>query len=169
MIHRSVLLFVAIFALIGSGTGAFAHDDPTPHPGVHDDHDHHRVQLILVEHAVHITNVDQGETGPSIGDLIAWGPNPMFDHTNTNDTGATTQGVCTVFEPGGDCLLLETIVFTDGSTLQLQGIQPGQPQRSTRTIVGGSGQYLGAMGTVQVEPTDDLAVWTKTFDIWFED
>jgi hypothetical protein len=62
--------------------------------------------------------------------------------------------------------LLETIVFPDGSTLELQGVQPGTPMESTRTIVGGSGIYLGAYGVVTVEPTDDLEHWTKTFEIW---
>ncbi len=166
---RHLYLLVALVALALSPAIALAHDDPTPHPGLHDSDDHHRMQLVLVEHATHITNIDQGEQGPSVGDVILWGPNPMYDAANTTDTGATTQGVCTAFEPGGDCMLLETIAFPDGSTLQLQGIQPGQPRTSTRTIVGGSGQYLGAMGTVTVEPTTDRTVWTKTFDIWFED
>ncbi len=166
---RYLSALVALLALLALSATALAHDDPTPHPGLHDSDGHHRVQLVLIEHATHITNIDQGEAGPSIGDQIYWGPNPMYDETNTTDTGATTQGVCSAFEPGGDCMLLETIVFPDGSTLQLQGIQPGQPQSSTRIIVGGSGRYLGAMGTVTVEPTDDRTVWTKTFDILFED
>jgi hypothetical protein len=34
-----------------------------------------------------------------------------------------------------------------------------------RTIVGGSGRYLGATGTVAVSPSADLSVWTKTFEI----
>jgi hypothetical protein len=29
--------------------------------------------------------------------------------------------------------------------------------------------YLGAKGTVTVAPTDDLTVWTKTFEIWLDD
>ncbi len=68
----------------------------------------------------------------------------------------------------GDCLVIETILFPDGSTLELQGIQPGEPVASTRAIVGGSGAFLGAHGTVDVEPTDDLRYWTKSIDIWLD-
>lgn len=162
MRFRSFALLAMAVALVSAAAlPVSAHDGP--HHGNPD------IRMVLVEHAIHITNIDQGEQGPSIGDLVLWGPNPMYDETNSKDIGATTQGTCTAFEPGGDCILLETILFSNGSTLHLQGIQPGQPERSTRMIVGGSGDYLGAMGTVTVEPTDDLTQWTKTFEIWFED
>ena len=36
---------------------------------------------------------------------------------------------------------------------------------STRTIVGGSGNYLGATGQVTVEPTDNQQTWKKTIEI----
>jgi hypothetical protein len=62
-------------------------------------------------------------------------------------------------------VLAETIVFPDGSTLEIQGVQPGKPVPSMRTIVGGSGQYLGATGTIAVSPTEDLTVWTKKITI----
>lgn len=162
MVPRRLFLVLALLAVTAvAASPALAHD------GEH--HGDPDIRMVLVEHAIHITNLDNGDAGPSIGDVILWGPDPMYDETNTSDTGATTQGVCTAFEPGGDCILLETIVFSNGSTLHLQGIQPGQPETSTRMIVGGSGDYLGAIGMVTVEPTDDLTVWTKTFEIWFED
>lgn len=171
--RRLFMVFASIALAFMVAAPVTAHDDPTHHPDddfpAHASDDHHRVRMVLVEHAIHITNLDQGETGPSVGDVILWGPDPMFDETNTTDTGATTQGVCTAFEPGGDCILVETLVFANGSTLHLQGIQPGTPQTSTRAIIGGTGDYLGAMGIVTVEPTADLTVWTKTFDILFED
>ena len=124
------------------------------------------ITLILVEHATIINNIDGGEEGPSVGDLIVWGPNSLFDETNSSDTGATTQGVCTSLDETGQCLLLETIIFADGSTIELQGLQAAGSGDSYRTIVGGSGIYLGATGTVSVEPTDDLTTWVKTFEIW---
>ena len=122
------------------------------------------IVIVLVEDAGQVTTIDQGDAGPSAGDLIIWGPNPLHDETDS-DTDATTQGVCTAIH-SGDCLLIETIVFPDGSTLELQGVQPGTPMESTRSIVGGSGVYLGASGVVTVEPSADLSVWTKTFEIW---
>ena len=123
-------------------------------------------QLVLVERAASVTNVDGGDPGPSAGDMIIWGPNALYDESNTNDTGATTQGACIALDATGQCMLIETIVFPDGSTIQLQGVQAAGAGSSMRTIVGGSGQFLGATGTVQVEPTEDLTVWVKTFEIW---
>lgn len=120
--------------------------------------------LILVESAG--TIVDRfGDDGPSAGDIRVWGPNPLYDETATNDTGAVTQGSCIGINSEFDCLVNETIIFPDGSTLEIQGLQPGKPVASVRTIVGGTGQYLGATGTVSVSPSADLALWTKTFEI----
>lgn len=125
------------------------------------------VTLTLVERALHVTNIHRNATGVSLGDMIVWGPDPLYDATNTTDTGATTQGVCIVFDAASDdCLANETIVFADGSTLQIQGIQAGGAAASTRTVVGGSGRYRGASGTVHVAPTSDLSTWTKTFALW---
>jgi hypothetical protein len=123
--------------------------------------------LTLVEHALHITNIDLGASGPSVGDMIVWGPDPLYDAANSTDTGATTQGTCVVFDATtADCLANEVIVFADGSTLQIQGIQAGSTVTSTRVIIGGSGKYRGASGTVTVSPTSDRTVWTKTFALW---
>ena len=121
-------------------------------------------KLVLVESAG--TIVDRfGDDGPSAGDIRVWGPNPLFDETNTTDTGAVTRGSCIGLNSAFDCLLNETILFPDGSSLEIQGLQPGKPGPSVRTIVGGSGKYLGATGTVAVSPSADLSTWTKTFEI----
>ena len=122
--------------------------------------------LVLIEHASDVSNIDVGEAGPSAGDTIVWGPNALYDEADELDTGATTQGVCVALNATGQCMLMETILFADGSTIELQGIQAPGAGNSTRTIVGGSGQYRGATGSVEVEPTDDLTVWVKTFEIW---
>lgn len=120
--------------------------------------------LKLVEHAVHLTDIDHGDPGPSIGDVQVWGPNPLYDESDSVDTGATTQGICTALDMESDCIVTETIVFADGSTLQIQGVEfASAPSR--RTIVGGSGDYLGATGTVAVEPTQDQTKWVKTIEI----
>jgi hypothetical protein len=162
VVRRLVLLFV--FAALALTAPVAAHDDATPTAEGEPD-----IVMTLAEHAGSVTNIDIAPEGPSVGDQIIWGPNPLFDETGETDTGAVTQGVCTAFTVEGDCLLLETIVFPDGSTLELQGIQPGEAKPSTRTIVAGSGIYLGARGTVSVAPTEDRAVWTKTFEIWLDE
>lgn len=120
--------------------------------------------LKLIEHAVHLTNVDHGDPGPSVGDVQVWGPNPLFDEHDSADTGATTQGICTALNAAFDCIVTETIVFADGSTLQVQGVEFATAP-SRRTIIGGSGEFLGATGTVAVEPTRDQSKWVKTIEL----
>jgi hypothetical protein len=121
--------------------------------------------LILVEHADLVTEVDLGESGPSIGDMLVWEPNALYDEGDINDTGATTQGTCITFNAKGDCLAAETILFPDGSTIEFQGIDRGGGVPSARTIVGGSGRYLGAIGTMTAAPSADLLLWTKSIEI----
>lgn len=119
----------------------------------------------LVERADNVTTLDLGEAGTSPGDLTVWGPDPLYDEANETDTGALTHGSCMALNTAGDNHCTETVVFADGSTLEIQGIQKGSGEPSVTTIVGGSGVYLGAAGTLLVDPSDDFATWTKTFDI----
>jgi hypothetical protein len=130
-------------------------------PGVSDT----AATLILVEHADLVTEIDLGEPGPSVGDMLVWGPNALYDGDNATDTGATTQGTCIAFNASSDCLAAETILFSDGSTLEFQGIERGAGAPSARTIVGGSGRYLGAAGSMTAVPSADLTLWTKTIEI----
>src|SRR5687768_16411767 len=130
-------------------------------PGVSDT----AAALILIEHADLVTEIDLGEPGPSVGDMLVWGPNALYDEANATDTGATTQGTCIAFNAKSDCLAAETMLFSDGSTLEFQGIERGAGAPSARTIVGGSGRYLGAAGTMTAVPSADLTLWTKTIEI----
>jgi len=127
----------------------------TPSAGARD------ATLILIEHADLVSEIDLGEPGASVGDMLVWGPNALYDDANVNDTGATTQGTCIAFDATADCLAAETIVFQDGSTLEFQGIERDAAP-AVRTIVGGSGRYLGAIGTMTAAPSEDLSLWTKT-------
>lgn len=124
--------------------------------------------LHLVEHAVHLATIDHGDPGSSVGDVQVWGPNPLYDERDDADTGATTQGICTALNAAFDCIVTETIVFADGSTLQIQGVEYAAAP-SHRTIIGGSGDYLGATGTVAVEPTQDQSRWAKTIEVFLPD
>jgi hypothetical protein len=130
-------------------------------PGVSDT----AATLILVEHADLVTEIDLGEPGPSVGDMLVWGPNALYDADDVTDTGATTQGTCIAFNANADCLAAETILFPDGSTLEFQGIERGAGSPSARTIVGGSGRYLGTIGTMTAVPSADLMLWTKMIEI----
>jgi len=121
--------------------------------------------FILVERPEQVTILDLGESGTSPGDVTVWGPNPLFDEANKVDTGALTHGSCLSLNAAGDNHCLETVVFADGSTLAIQGIQRGSGEPSVTTIVGGSGTYRGATGTVSVDPSADYRTWTKTFEV----
>ncbi len=121
--------------------------------------------FILVERPERVTILDLGESGTSPGDVTVWGPNPLYDEANEADTGALTHGSCLSLNAAGDNHCLETVVFADGSTLAIQGIQRGSGEPSLTTIVGGSGTYRGATGTVSVDPSADYRTWTKTFEV----
>jgi hypothetical protein len=154
------LLVGAVAALVlvvagGIWMGPATAQDATPAAGID------RTTLVLIEHSDNATDVDVDANGPSVGDLRVWGPNPLYDERDAADTGAVTQGACIAINADWDCVLTETILFPDGSTLELQGVEHGSAT-STRTIVGGSGRYLGATGVMTVEPTDDLSLWRKT-------
>jgi hypothetical protein len=159
MLLATLLIVAAILTAAGSWVARTSAQDATPAASAG------TVRLVFVEHNDTMTDILQSKLGGSVGDLRVWGPNALYDEANAADTGATTQGTCVAHNPNFDCLVDETIVFPDGSTLEIQGIQLGGGQPSMRTIVGGSGQYLGATGTVAVAPTSDLSLWTKTLEI----
>jgi hypothetical protein len=121
--------------------------------------------FILVERPEQVTILDLGESGTSPGDLTVWGPNPLYDEANEMDTGALTHGSCMSLNTAGDNHCKETVLFADGSTLEIQGIQRGSGEPSLTTIIGGSGMYRGATGTVLVDPSADYQTWTKTFEV----
>jgi hypothetical protein len=158
-LSRMVAL-VALVVIVGSlwTTGG---DAQMATPGVPD----RAATLILVEHAELVTEIDLGEPGSSVGDLLVWGSNALYDGDNATDTGATTQGTCIAFNANSDCLAAETILFPDGSTIEFQGIERSGGVPSARTIVGGSGRYLGAIGTMAAVASADLLLWTKTIEI----
>jgi hypothetical protein len=155
-----LLTLVALGALVIAGGARAAHtaaEMSTPTAAASD------ATLILIEHADRVTEIDLGDPGASVGDMLVWGPNALYDDANVNDTGATTQGTCIAFNANSDCLAAETIVFPDGSTLEFQGIERGGAP-AARTIVGGSGRYLGAIGTMTASPSADLKLWIKTIE-----
>jgi hypothetical protein len=119
----------------------------------------------LVERPEQVTILDLGAPGKSAGDVTVWGPNPLYDEANAVDTGALTHGSCISLNTAGDNHCMETVLFADGSTLDIQGIQHGSGEPSLTTIVGGSGTYRGATGTVVVDPSADYRTWTKTFEV----
>jgi hypothetical protein len=159
--HVSRMVALVALVVIAGGLWTVGGDAQMATPGV----PARAATLILIEHADLVTEIDLGEPGSSVGDMLVWGPNALYDEPNATDTGATTQGTCIAFNANSDCLAAETILFPDGSTLEFQGIERGGGAPSARTIVGGSGRYLGAAGTMTAVPSADLTLWTKTIEI----
>ena len=158
--RTAALMLICLLAPVGAGF--VRAQDATPQAsGVGEPH-----TMVRVEHAIHRTTVDLGTPGPSIGDMLIWGPNPLYDEANVTDTGATDTGTCVWFDTAGDCLFYESIVFPDGSTMQTQGIQPAAAVPSEQVIIGGSGKYRGVTGVIHIVPSDDFRTWTRTFEIW---
>jgi hypothetical protein len=155
---RFAVMLVGVSALVGA-SGVVAQDaTPVASSGSSE-------TFTLVERALSVTIVDVGEAGPSAGDITVWGPNALYDEANEVDTGAVTQGSCLALVAGSMNHCTETVVFADGSTLEIQGVQRGPDETSVTTIVGGSGDWLGAAGTVTVTSNSDGTLWTKTFEI----
>jgi hypothetical protein len=125
--------------------------------------------LTLVERPEEETSVDLGEPGTSPGDLLLWGPNPLYDEANEVDSGAVTFGSCVLLNAAGDNHCMETIEFPDGSTIEIQGVQKVSGESTRTTIIGGSGTYRGATGTVTAGMSEDGTTWIKTFEIFLPD
>ncbi|MBA2469551.1 MAG: hypothetical protein H0V37_09120 [Chloroflexia bacterium] len=154
-------LLVGLAMLVPAGlAGAASAQEATP---VTDDS---AMVFTLVERADFVTILDLGDPGTSPGDLTVWGPDPLYDEANQTDTGALTHGSCMALNTEGDNHCQETVLFADGGTIEIQGIQRGSGEPSLTTIVGGSGMYRGATGTVLVDPSDDFRLWTKTFEVY---
>jgi hypothetical protein len=165
MRHASfVWTLLAVFALLAGGLqfARVAAQEGTPATGSAATGTQ---TLVLVEHNEHHTTLDLGEPGTGVGDLLVWGPNPLYDDVNATDTGAVTAGTCTAINADFDCVLVETITFPDGSTLEFQGGQTTDAAPYLRTIVGGSGTYLGAIGTASAVQSEDGRLWTRTIEV----
>ncbi len=59
-----------------------------------------------------MTEVDLGEPGPTIEEMLVWGPHALFDEADVDDSSASTQGTGIVFNAAADCIATETIVFS---------------------------------------------------------
>jgi hypothetical protein len=124
------------------------------------------VELKLVDQSRNVNNVDFGNDGLTPGDMIVWGPDPLYNADDLQDTGSVTYGSCVMVNTDGDCMAQETFTFADGSTLEVQGLEFGATTPSVKTIVGGSGIFLGATGTLTDIPDETRSTWTKHIEYW---
>ena len=127
-----LLVIALVVAATGAATGSGGHD-------------HGKGKTIrVVERATTDTSVDLGETGDSIGDLLAFG-NELFDHRNQRKVG-TDQGSCvrTVVGKAYECSWTNSLAKGQ-ITVQGPFLDSGD---SVMAITGGTGAYRNARGTM---------------------
>ena len=106
--------------------------------------------LRLVERATGETVVHRTTAPDALGDLIVFA-NPLYDAANKNLKGSS-RGVCTRVEVGHWWECHWTMALPGGALL-VAGSYPDEGD-SVFAIVGGSGRYAGARGTVAVHARD---------------
>lgn len=168
---RMVRGLVLLVALIGmAGMGVARAQDATPEVPVATPEavtsTGAPVELKLVDQSRNVNTVDYGNDGLTPGDLIVWGPDPLYNADDMQDTGSVTYGSCVMVNTDGDCMAQETFIFTDGSTIEVQGLEFGATKPSIKTIIGGSGDFLGATGTLTDIPDENRTTWTKHIEYW---
>ncbi|MBS0394162.1 MAG: dirigent protein [Proteobacteria bacterium] len=106
--------------------------------------------LRLVEHASGETVLHRTRDADALGDEIVFA-NPLFDAADRRQVGAS-RGVCTRVELGAwwDCRF--TLTLAHGALL-IAGAYPDEGD-ATFGIVGGTGRYAGARGTLSVHARD---------------
>ncbi len=168
---RWIRLFALLVALVGMMGASVAYaQDATPEVPIATPEaatgSNAPVELKLVDQSRNVNDVDFGNDGLTPGDLIVWGPDPLYNADDLQDTGSVTYGSCVMVNTDGDCMAQETFIFADGSTLEVQGLEFGATKPSVKTIVGGSGIFLGATGTLTDIPDANRTTWTKHIEYW---
>lgn len=110
-------------------------------------------RIEVVEHADTDATLDLGAKGDSAGDLLTWS-NPLFDAANKVQVG-TDQGYCVRVAVGKSWECSWTNLLKDGQ-IMVEG--PFWDDRdSLLTIIGGTGKYAGARGTLKLHARDAKA------------
>ena len=107
------------------------------------------VPLVFDVQTSPFTLIDVGTPGPGVGDTTVF-DDRLFQEGKEVGSGS---GFCTItrFTPEADHpfkLSCTATYVLPGGTLSVQGIMTNSPLK-TLTVVGGSGSYLGAIGTLE--------------------
>jgi hypothetical protein len=117
--------------------------------------------VLLVERAVSDTTVDLGAKGDSLGDLLVFA-NAIYDSANRVEVGRD-QGYCVRVAVGKSWECFWTLILKDGQiTSEGPFYDSGD---SLMAITGGTGNYVGAQGSVRVHPRDARQ---SSFDFRYE-
>jgi allene oxide cyclase len=109
-------------------------------------------RIEVVERALTDATLDLGAKGDSAGDLLTWA-NPLFDAANKNQIG-TDQGYCVRVAVGKSWECTWTNLLKDGQ-IMVEG--PFYDDKdSLLTIIGGTGKYAGAKGSMKLHARDAM-------------
>jgi hypothetical protein len=110
-------------------------------------------RIEVVERALTDATLDLGAKGDSVGDLLTWG-NPIFDAANKTQIG-TDQGYCVRVVVGKSWECTWTTLLKDGQ-IMVEG--PFYDDKdSIFAIIGGTGKYAGAHGSMKLHARDAKA------------
>jgi allene oxide cyclase len=109
--------------------------------------------LTVVEKVASEKTVDIGPKGDSMGDVLVFA-NPIFDAAGSLKIGSD-EGHClrTVVGKTWDCTW--TLILKDGQIMATGPILDNAD--SSMAIIGGTGKYAGAMGTLLVHPKNETS------------
>lgn len=110
-------------------------------------------KIEVIEHADTDATLDLGAKGDSAGDLLTWN-NPLFDAGNKIQVGSD-QGYCVRTTVGKSWQCTWTNVLKDGE-ITVSGIF-ADDKDSLLAVIGGTGKYVGAKGTLKLHPRDPKA------------
>jgi hypothetical protein len=117
-------------------------------------------QMTLYSLATDDRFVDLGQDGGA-GNMTLWHSEIQDEEGNRLGTGA---GACIRLDAAGNAMC-ELVIQHDGhGTINVSGVQVAEPATATLTIVGGTGDYQGATGTVKSTPVEDRARFKYEID-----
>jgi len=110
-------------------------------------------RIEVVEHADTDATLDLGTKGDSVGDLLTWS-NPLFDATNKSQVGSD-QGYCVRVAVAKSWECSWTNTLKDGQIMVSGSFWDDKD--SLLAVVGGTGKYVGARGTLKLHARDAKA------------
>jgi hypothetical protein len=117
-------------------------------------------QMTLYSLATDDRFVELGQDGGA-GNMTLWHSQIQDREGNRLGTGA---GVCIRLDAAGNAMC-EWVIQHDGrGAINVSGVQVAEPATATLTIVGGTGDYQGATGTVRSTPVEDRARFKYEID-----
>ena len=117
-------------------------------------------QITLYNVATGDRFVELGRDGGA-GNMILWHSDMEDERGEKLGTGA---GTCIRLDAAGNHMCDLTIHHDGHGTLNASGVQAVEPEPSTLTIIGGTGDYQGATGTLRSTPVEDRARFRYEID-----